>query len=314
MLYTKLRSFHVVAREGSITKASSVVNISQPTLSTQIKQFEEQYGLELFCRRGRHLELTDQGQRLLLLTQDIFDCEEKVTNFLLSVQDEVCGQLRITSIGPFRIMKLLRRFKELYPNVNVSINLGNSDEVMRRLNEQRADIAIVSQIEPTVGIVGTRFKKQSVLAFVSRAHDWAKRDSIKLAELDGQNMVMREEGSTTRLMAELAFEKYKIKPNIVMEVGSREAVWEAVAEGHGIGLVSEISLRPDARIKTLSISDHDMQKDISIVCLERQAHAPTVRAFIELVESIEGRGLGLSDAGEHSAKLKPLIQSNFLDL
>jgi len=188
MLNTQLRSFHAVAREGSVTKASRILNVSQPTLTTQIKQLETHY----------KLELTDLGHQLLLVTQRYFEVKAEVSGFLETAHGTVRGHLRIAAIGLFPIMKFLSRFHESYPDVTVSIELGNSDSVLSSLREQRADIGIVSRTKASSDLAGTRFGKQNVVVFVPSSHPWSQRECIRLAELGDQNMIMREEGSTTR--------------------------------------------------------------------------------------------------------------------
>lgn len=294
MIYTQLRSFHAVAREGSVTKAASILNVSQPTLTTQIKQLEVHYKLKLFRRIGKRLELTDIGHQLLLVTQRYFEVEAEALGFLETARGTVRGHLRIAAIGPFPIMKFLNRFYEACPDVTVSIELGNSDSVLSSLREQRADIAIVSRTRASSDLTGKRFGKQNVVVFVPSSHPWSQRKCIRLAELGGQNMIMREEGSTTRRAMEKALFEQNVKPNVVMEVGSREAVWEAVAEGHGIGFVSEISIRPDPRIRVLLVSDSAIETDIEALCLKQSRHTATVGAFLELVKSTEVESLGFS--------------------
>ena len=294
MLYTQLRSFNAVAREGSATKAARILNVSQPTLTTQIQQLEARYKLELFRRHGRRLELTDLGQKLLLLTGQYFDVEAGITGFLETAQGAARGHLRIAAIGPFPIMKFLKYFYEAYPDVTVSIDLGNSDSVLSSLRDQRADIGIVSGNKVSSDFASTRFGKQNVVVFVPTSHPWAQRDDIRLTELEGMEMIMRENGSLTRRVTEKALIEQNVIPNVVMEVGSREAVWEAVAEGHGIGVVSEISIRPDSRIKVLSISGCKIETDIEAICLKQSLNTATVRAFFELVTSTEVETLGFS--------------------
>lgn len=294
MLYTQLRSFHAVAREGSVTKASRVLNVSQPTITTQIKELEARYNLELFRRHGRRLELTDLGRDLLSITQRFFDVEGEVSGFLETAQNFVRGHLRVGAIGPYPLMKFLRQYRQEYPDVTVSVDLGNSADVLQGLKEQRVDIGIVSQIKPDPDIRITRFGCQKVVAFVATDHPWATRKNIKLTDLNNVDMVMREEGSMTRRVIEKALAKEKVQPNVVMEIGSREAVWEAVAEGHGVGIISEISLQPDSRIKVLPISDQNIQTRIDAVCLKQRQHSSVVRAFLAMVSTVNVETLGLS--------------------
>ena len=292
MLYTQLRSFHAVARAGSATKASRVLNVSQPTITTQIKELEARYGLELFRRHGRRLELTDLGRELLSITQRFFDVEGEVSGFLEAAHDLVRGHLRVGAVGPYPLMRFLKHYREKYPEVTVSVDLGNSDDVLQGLRDQRTDIGIVSQIKATPDILITPFGRQNVVVFVSMNHPWSARTSIHIGELDGQDMIMREEGSMTRRVFEKALKDGKVRPNIVMEAGSREAVWEAVAEGHGIGTISEISLLPDSRIKPLPISDHEIQTRIDAVCLKQRQHSSVVRAFLHMIGEVNEESLG----------------------
>lgn len=294
MLYTQLRSFHAVAREGSVTKASRVLNVSQPTITTQIKELEARYSLELFRRPGRRLELTELGRELLFITQRFFDVEGEAMGFLESAHDLVRGHLRVGAVGPYPLMKFLKQFRKEHADVTVSVDLGNSEEVLQGLRDQRTDVGIVSEIKANPDILITRFGSQSVVVFVSTVHSWSSRKSIRLADLDGQDMVMREEGSMTRQVVEKALKEKKIRSNVVMEVGSREAVWEAVAEGHGIGVISEISLQPDPRIKALSISDHKIQTRIDAVCLKQRQHSSVVRTFLRMVDAVNGESLGFT--------------------
>ena len=164
MNYTQLRSFHAVAREGSVTKASRVLNVSQPTITTQIKELEASYKLELFRRHGRRLELTDLCQELLLITQRFFDVENEVSDFLESAHDHIKGHLRIGAIGPYPLMKFLKQYREDFPDVTVSVDLGNSDEVLQGVRDQRTDIGIVSQIEIKPDLQITPFGRQNVIA------------------------------------------------------------------------------------------------------------------------------------------------------
>lgn len=309
MLYTQLRSFHAVAREGSATKASRVLNVSQPTITTQIKGLEARYKLELFRRHGRRLVLTDIGRELLAITRRYFDVESEITGFLEVAHDVVRGHLRVGAVGPYPLMKFLKRYREKFPDVTVSVELGNSKDVLQGLRDQRTDVGIVSQIKASPDILVTRFGRQNVVAFVSIDHPWAKRSSIELVDLDGQKMIMREEGSMTRRVVESALRERNVHPDVVMEVGSRESVWEAVAEGHGIGVISEISLQPDPRIKVLAISDHQIQTRIDAVCLNQRQHSSVVRAFLHMVEAVNGESLGFTETlpptGRQSAVADP---------
>ncbi|MEE8352247.1 MAG: LysR substrate-binding domain-containing protein [Rhodospirillales bacterium] len=284
MLYTQLRSFHAVAREGSVTAAARVLRISQPTITTQIKELEATYGVELFHRHGRGLELTELGQEFLLKTQRFFGVEDDLIEMLEAVGKLAHGHLRIGAVGPFHIMKMLSVFQRHFPGIHVSVDLGNSRTVLRRLREYRTDVAVLSQIESDPGLLTVPYSQQRVVVFVSKDHPWSGRDGIRLKELDGQDMIMREHGSMTRQAFEQALENANVRPNIVLEIGSREAVWEAVAEGFGIGSVSEASIVPDSRLKMLSILDAEIFTYTHVVCMKERQDIRLVKAFIDIIK------------------------------
>jgi len=284
MLYTQLRSFHAVAREGSATAAARVLKISQPTITTQIKELESAYGVELFHRRGRGLELTELGQELLLKTQRFLGVEDDMIEMLEAAGKLAHGHLRIGAVGPFHVMKMLSAFQQQFPSIHVSVELGNTQEVLQRLRDYRTDVAVLSQIEFDPSLLTVPYSQQRVVVFVSKNHPWSGRDGIDLKELEGQDMVMREHGSMTRQAFEQALEKGKIHPNIVLEIGSREAVWEAVAEGLGIGMVSEASVVPDNRLKILPILDADIFTYNHVACLQERQDIRLVKAFLDLIK------------------------------
>jgi len=283
MLYTQLRSFHAVAREGSVTAASRALQVSQPTVTTQVKELEAQFGVELFHRHGKRLELTELGRELLFKTQQYFSAEEQAIELLEAAGNLHSGYLRIGAVGPFHVMKMLSRFRQEYPGIHVSIDLGNTREVLRGILEYRTDVAIVSQIEPDPSLLTIPYSRQEVVIIVNRDNPWSSRKSIRLKDLDGQNMIIREVGSTTRQAFENALAKAQVKPNTVMEIGSRESVWESVAEGHGMGIVSEVAVLPDSRVKALRIVDTKIYTYAHVVCLRERRDARLVKAFLKVI-------------------------------
>lgn len=283
MLYTQLRSFHAVAREGSATQAARVLRISQPTITTQIKELEQDFGVELFTRRGRGLELTALGEELLIQTQQFFKSEDEVRELLEAAGKLEHGSLRIGAVGPFHVMRMLSAFQKHHPAIEVSVDLGNSGRVLRCLREFRTDVAVLSQITRDPDLLTIPYSRQRVVVFVGRRHPWHKRESIKVAELQDQDMVMREQGSMTRRAFEQGLEKAGVQPNIVMEIGSREAVWEAVAEGLGVGMVSEASVLPDKRVVALTISDAEIYTETHVVCLKERGQSRLINAFLDVI-------------------------------
>lgn len=283
MLYTQLRSFHSVAKEGSFTKASLALRISQPTITTQVRGLEEYYGVELFFRHGRGVNLTELGKELLKITQSIFRLETEAIELLSAAAEVRIGHLRVGAVGPFHVMKMLAEFSNNYPNVHVSVSIGNSEKVLQELFNYGADVAILADIIDDHRLHSINYGRYPVVLFIPKTHRWSKRKGISLRELEGEQMIMREEGSRTRRAFEEVLEAARVKPNMLMEIGSRESMREAVAEGLGVGVISEDEYLPDRRLKALPILDADIHTSTYIACLQERRESGLIKAFFEVI-------------------------------
>ena len=124
------------------------------------------------------------------------------------------------------------------------------------------------------------------MVFVNTSHPFAKRDQIKLEELQGQRFVHRELGSTTRLAFQAALDKAGVTVDPVMQVGSREAVWLAVERGIGIAVVSDVEFNPHPNLRTLKISDTEIVTTAHITCLTDRVESKLIKTFFDIAESI----------------------------
>lgn len=282
--FNQLRSFYAVAQEMSFTRAAQLLHIGQPTLTVQVKQLEETYGVELFIRSPKGLQLSDLGKALFALARQVFDLEEQAVDLLCSTGEAVSGTLRVGTVGPFFVMKLLATFAQRYPLVQVSIDSDNSDGVLRKILDSTTDVAITGSVLDDPRLYSRHLGSHEIVVFVNADHPWAHLDSIKLAQLDGQKMIMRERGSMTRTAFEKELQQHQVMPKVVMEV-SRDAVREAVLEGLGIGVVSQAEYRPSDQLHVLRIADHPAFTHSYVVCLRARRHSKTIAAFADLAES-----------------------------
>ena len=290
MNHAQIRAFHAVATEGSFTKAARLLGVSQPAVTIQVKALEESYGANLLHRRGPRVMLTDLGRGLLDITRRIFGLEQEAEELLAAARELRGGHLKAGADGPYFVMGLLASFIARYPGVRVTVTMGNSQSVLRDLVEYRTDVAVVARVDDDRRFHAVPYACQRVVVFVPRGHEWARRRGIRLAELEGRPMVLREEGSSTRQILEDALAAAKVTPQVVMEIGSREALHEAVAAGLGIGVVSEAELGRDDRLKALTVSDASLEAWEYVVCLKERRNLRTVLAFFELAGGETGDG------------------------
>jgi LysR family transcriptional regulator, low CO2-responsive transcriptional regulator len=286
MHQSQLRAFNAVAFHGGFTAAAQALGVGQPTLSTQVGALERYFGVELLHRRGRSVVLSELGAALFKITQRLFAAEAEAVELLGGLRDFAAGQLRVGAVGPYHVTEMLAAFNERYPRIRVTVSIGNSQEMLGRLLDFRADVAVLAQMDEDPRFHSLAYSRHPVVVMVHRDHPWARRRGVRLADFAGQRMVLREEGSTTRRAFERGLAAHGVAPEIVMEIGSREAVWHAVARNIGIGIVSEREVIPHEAIRILPISDADIHTDEHVVCLAERRDSRLVAAFLAIAEGL----------------------------
>lgn len=286
MIFTQLRSFHAVATQGGFTAASRVLNIEQPTITSQVKALEERYQVELFVRKGRVVLLTPAGEHLLELAKKIMVLESDARDLLREYGGFQRGNLKIGAVGPYHATEMLSLFHERYPRVDLQITIGNSHEVLSRLHDLSVDIAVLAHIEEDPQVDAIPFSRHPVVAFVHVNHPWAKKKNVSINEFQNQPVIMREQGSTTRLAFEKALESADVEIERVMEIGSREAIWMAVERGLGIGVVSDIEFIPAPNLRTIPIFDAEIYTTAHVAYLKTRQHSRIIQAFIQVTNDL----------------------------
>jgi len=283
MRLTQLRSFHAVATTGSFTRAAESLHVSQPTVTTQVGQLEALYKVELFYRTGRRVAPTEMGERLLQLSRQIFSLESEAIELLRETGELRTGHLRVAAVGPSHVTRMLVAFNQRYPGVKVSVSTGNSQDVLDRLLDYSADVGVLAQVSGDPRFVSVPYSEHPVVIFCSSQHRFARRRSIRAAELEGERLILREPGSTTRKAIESALRAAGVTPEVVMEVGSREIIREAVAQGVGIAAVSEVEFIPGPGLHAVRLDDAKVRTYAHVVCLAERRDTRMVRSFFEVI-------------------------------
>ncbi|MDH4567474.1 LysR family transcriptional regulator [Pseudomonas sp. BN414] len=284
MSSAKLRAFLAVARHGSFSAGARALGLSQPTLTTQVQSLERQHNVELFHRRGRRIELSDVGQQLLPIAQRIAALELEAHNLLRDSGRLDSGQLKLGAVGPFHVIEMVDHYRQRHPRIEVSIRVGNSAEVLADLEQYVTDIAVLAGLHEDPGLCAVRYARHAIILFARHDHPLARRDSIALAELEDQPLLQREAGSTTRAALELALAQAGVTPRIAMEIGSREALREAVVRGIGLGAVSEAEFIPDPRIKPIRIEGDPVHTETYLYCLAERRNSLLISSFFEAAQ------------------------------
>lgn len=280
MRHTQLRSFHAVAQRMSFTVAARELGVSQPTITTQVKSLEQEFGVELFVRRGRRIELTETGGGLLDITRRLFADEKDAADYLNETRGLKTGHLRVGAVGPYHVTDMLAAFNVRYPGIYVSVTVGNSRDTLRDLLDYRTDVAVLAHVDPDTRLVAIPYRRHRVVVMCPADHAFAGRRAIRARDMEGERLIVREAGSTTRRAFDQAMREKDVRPKVVMEIGSRESIREAVAKGIGLGVVSEMEFIPDPRIRALQVSDAEIYTYAHVVHLRERQNARLVRAFL----------------------------------
>jgi len=282
--HAHLRSFHAVATHGSFTRAAEMLHITQPTLSGQVKELEERYGTKLFVRHGRRIELTDIGKSAFSITRPMFRHEEEVEHLLQSARALTSGELRVAADSPYIATPLLAQFQRIYPGIQISIQYGNSQQLMSWIESRRCDVAFLPNIpQEDERLYSIPLLPDRLVVFVSQDHDWAERRSVSIEELVSQRVILREKGSRTRSIFEEAVAQAGQTLADVMEISGREGVREAVAAGFGIGIVAENELLADSRLRALPVNNAELAHAEYVVCLQEMRSLRVNDAFLEMI-------------------------------
>jgi aminoethylphosphonate catabolism LysR family transcriptional regulator len=285
MLSTALRSFHAVALHRGFSSAARALNVSQPTLSTQVKSLEIKYEVELFNRIGREVRLTPAGQELYLTTLRLTQSESEAEDLLNSFKGLDSGSLRIAAVGPFHATDMVVAFKSRFPKIDISIQLGNSRESFERLLDYKADVGLIAEVNADPRVVTLPYSSHDVVVFANSDHPFFDRRSISIYELADQAVVQREVGSTTRTATERILHKHQVTIEVVLEIGSREGVWKAVEQGLGIGFVAEFEYIPHPNLRAIPIHDANINTQYFLAYLKERQMARLIRAFCEVAQT-----------------------------
>jgi LysR family transcriptional regulator, low CO2-responsive transcriptional regulator len=279
MFTTQLKSFFTVARTGSFTQAARQLGISQPTVTAQIKALEAHYGVELFYRGGRRLELTEVGASLMPKALDLLSREIEI-DFLLRNSSAMEGNLRIGVTAPYFLMPIVNQLCQKHPKVGVSMTMGNSAQVLTALDEYRVDVAASAHYLNDSRLLRLELAKTPIVLVVHRTHRLARRDAVPLAALAEERLLLREEGSITRALTENMLKEGGVQPASSLEIGSREMIREAVLLNMGVSTVGlqEVPNHPDLRV--LHFADAEAMLAEYLYCLSDRREGRLIQAFM----------------------------------
>ena len=260
MTLDQLEIFLAVANHLHFTRAAEDLYITQPSVSVAVQNLEVQYGVRLFDRIGRRIELTDAGKLLQQEAAKIFEQVQLVERGLKELNDLHKGEIRLgasQTIGSYWLPQFISQFKQDYPGIRVNCTLGNTQEIGMGTVDGRFDLGIVEgKVEPAVAgmltqsIVGS----DRLQIVVGRSHPWFQQSEVAFTELVKTDWVMRESGSGTREQFEQALFQWGIELadlEIILELKNGEMIKVIVENGRSAAAISNLIVSKELQLKTL---------------------------------------------------------------
>jgi DNA-binding transcriptional LysR family regulator len=290
-----LRIFYYAAREKNLTKAAEALFVTQPAVTMQIKALEQYLGVTLFRKRGKFLELTEEGSELYKYAQKIFGIVDEMEHALKGFASLTHGSLIIgttRSFARYLMPGLVSGYQEKFPGIKVSLEVGSSSEIAEGVAAFKYDLALIGRIPLPAKVKAIPFKAEEFCLVASPYHPLAGKGVISWEELEKEPIIIREPGSGSRHFMLSLLSSHGVKPSVLLEAGSVEFIKEYVIQSRGISFLYKPEIEREAEtglLKPLQLGDGPLYIETIIVVPDGVTLSPPSKAFLELVDKLKAR-------------------------
>jgi DNA-binding transcriptional LysR family regulator len=286
----RLKVFQSVAKHLSFTKAAESLHMTQPAVTFQVRQLEEDFNTRLFDRAHNKVSLTPTGQKVTEFAEKIFGLYSEMENSVRELTGEISGVLTIgasTTIAEYMLPALLGEFKVRHPEINLRLKVSNTDGIVSMVEDSIIDLGVVEAPVANRNLIVETCLKDDLVVVAAPDHELVKRGlKVKPADIKLYPFVSREEGSGTREVILQYLINEGVNPlemNICLELGSPEALKGAVEAGMGISIISRSTIAKELKLNTLVAMplDPPLSRSFSFV---RQRQKFRVTVMEELLE------------------------------
>jgi DNA-binding transcriptional LysR family regulator len=296
LLDTQLLVFKTVAEQKSFSRAAQVLHMTQPAISIHVQTLEDYFGTRLLDRTNRRVSLTEAGRVLYHYAVQLSRLYDEARKAVAEVSGKVKGKLIIgatLTIGEYLLPRVAGYYKQKYPEVEITLQIANTQEIVRRVLAHELDLGVIEgQVEHPDLIQEDIFQDELVI-IVSPRHPWAERGEITLEELKSEPIILREEGSGTRQVAAEGLKKVGVELwslKVAMELGSTQAIKEAVEAGLGVAIISRLAIKKESRnnlLREVRLRGVDFKRMLRVAYSRHKFRSPAAEAFLDLLLSKE---------------------------
>lgn len=293
-----LRLFYVVASTGSVTRASELLNISQPAITSQIKKFEQELSLSLLRSQGRGIALTEAGEAVAAMAKRLFGMEQQIEQYAADYTQGLKGRIQIAATylpAHYLLPTWIAKFKQVYEQVEMNIQTTNSSDAMNRLLQGEADCAIYGGLpeEHPEEIAAEELFRDELWFVVAPGHPYA-RQSVTLADMVKVPFVMREEGSPTRARLLSLCRTYNAPaPQIALQFNGLNEAIQSVIAGYGANFVSSLVVKDIVERGALcrvDVKGIHLENSIAVCTRKNESLSVTTRNFIRTIRQFPFTG------------------------
>jgi DNA-binding transcriptional LysR family regulator len=297
----QLRLFEATARLGSFTQAAHELHMAQPTASVQIKKLSETVGIPLFEQVGKRLYLTDAGRRLYDSCREVFRAFADLEASLAGMRALESGRLRlaVSTTGMSFAPRLLGAFVGLHPGIETSMQAHNRQRLIERLVQNEDDLYLFADAPEREDVVAQELLPNPFVVLARDDHPLARETNIPFERLATEPFLIREEGSGARRIAMRLFGEHGLTPRIRMELGTNEAIKEAILAGIGVTIMSRFTFGLDpesSRYLCLDVEGFPLENHWYFAYPEGKQLSSVARAFLDFARA-EAKELVLGSLG-----------------
>lgn len=285
----QLKAFLAIAEAKTFTAGARRVNVTQAAISMQIRQLEDEVGLQLFTRTPRRVILTEAGEYLLERARKILREHDSALAEIAEVAGAEYGRLRIgTASGTFAMHQLptiLQKLKEKFPNSELTVSSGTSIRLVDNMMHGEIDTAFVSLPVDNANITTESIFSDEIVAIAHPKHPLAKEKYISAATLAGEDLILGERGGNTRRMIDEFFAAANVKPNVTMELSRQEAINLMVENNLGVGMTGAKSVAReirDGKLVSWLIEGAEIKWELGLARLRGGHFSPIGKEFVRL--------------------------------
>jgi len=285
----RLQVFHAVARLLSFTKAAELLHMTQPAVTFQIRQLEEQFDTRLFNRAHNRVSLTEAGHVAYEFAETIFEKYSEMENAIHDITGSISGSLTLgasTTISEYMLPALLGDFNAKNPEVLLRLRVSNTDGIVSMIENNVIDLGVVEGPVTNKNLLVEKCREDELVVVVPPDHDFAQQQSVNIKDVLDDSFICREEGSGTReVVSEYVkaqgLGKHALKA--CLELGSPESIKGAIEAGMGVSILSSVSIAKELKLGTLKTVplDPPLTQEFSFV---RQRQKFRVRSMEDLLE------------------------------